>query len=160
MRTTITQRKKMKKLFEQGKAIQDIMSIMNVSYFQVYNVLSGRIKSKYGHRSDKGAKHKKFSLDKTFEEFNSAEDYLQYQLIETMRQLDKVTLAPHDRVRIVKDATTTLNKIKVYQLENYIRRPDAVLIARIMRRFNPELTDENIIHIYREESEKMERESK
>ena len=159
MRTTITTRKKILKAFQdEGKEIRQIMAELNLSYFQVYNVIRGRVKTTYASRSDKGGKRSFKFPTKTLEEFNSPEEFLQFQLFETMRQLQNTSLAAWQRVKVIKDATRIQRDIRSHQLENMLKRPDAVIIARIMRRFEPKLTDDQIIQIYKEELDKIQRE--
>jgi hypothetical protein len=62
-------------------------------------------------------------------------------------------LDPIDKVRLVKDIETVQSKITQRQLRGNIRRPDAEVISRIIRRFKPEATNTEIINIYKEEAE-------
>lgn len=158
MRTTITTRKKILDAFNAGNDIQKIMSDMNLSYFQVYNVVTRRVKTSYSRRSDKGSSRRIEFPSKTLEEFNSPEEYLRYQLYESLKQLNTKSIPTIERMRILRYSARIEKDIKSWQLENILKRPDAVIIARIMRRFQPSLTDDQIIQIYKEEIEKIARE--
>ena len=62
------------------------------------------------------------------------------------------------RVKLLKDITAMQKNLEARKMEMFIRKPEARLIIRIMKRLNPKLDEENIKKIYAEEYEKLQRE--
>lgn len=171
VRTTITQRKRILRLFNQGRSLRAIAGDEGITYDQAYSIVSGRVKTTFAPRTDKGTTRKHYSrkdstsMDaarrKAIGEGESVYEFFRHQLIVAMEKLEKKkNLDPGVHVKILKDISYIKRNIQMLELEKHINRPDAVLIARLMRRFQPALTDDDIIKIYREEYERMIAENK
>lgn len=163
-KTSIPERKKILKLFKSGMDVKEIMDEMNLSYFKVYNVVQGRVKTKYGYRKDKGISRKvtedeKLAEQVDLEDFNDVHDFLEHQIVLVARSMNKTRLSAEERLKMVKDLTAQQKNIQAMKLEKHLQNVDAALIARIMRRFNSTLTDDDVIRIFTEEKNKMTMES-
>ena len=154
-------RQKMLRLFGEGKKIPEIMTACNASYYQVYNAVSGRVKTKYSPRRDKGIpKGEKATNAIDMNQFDSVDGFMKHKLMEALKDLNERRYDAAELVKIIKDVAMIERQINDRELQRYLRRPDAVLIARIMRRLSPALTDDEIIVIFKEEHEKLITESK
>lgn len=162
-RTTIGMRRRILQLHRQGRSNKVIADTLSISYFQVYNVVGRRVKTNYSPRADKGTKRETYVRTKSVGEVTMKKltqcdniyDFLQAQLMQALGDLQKRKLNAADRVKVLKDVSYIQRNIKTLELEEYIQRPDALLIARIMRRFDHSLSDDDIIKVYREEYEKL-----
>jgi len=140
------------------------MELTGCTYFQCYNAVNGRSKIDYSPRADKGTKRDSGSeptkVPGKLEDFNSVEHFLKNQLMHCLQELQQKKIAVGERVRLLKDITQMQNKLQAQELESFIKRPEAVLIIRIMRRLKPKLTDEEMKRIYLEELENIKRDLK
>ncbi|MFZ4620966.1 MAG: helix-turn-helix domain-containing protein [Bacteroidota bacterium] len=163
-KTSMPQRKKILKLFKEGMDVKEIMDEMNLSYFKVYNVVQGRVKTKYGYRKDKGisrkvAEDEKLSEQVDLENFNDVHDFMEHQIVLVARSMNKTRLSAEERLKMIKDLSSMQKNLQAMKLEKHLQNVDAALIARIMRRFNSTLTDDDIIRIFTEEQQLMTKES-
>jgi hypothetical protein len=168
MHTTIGKRRRILKLWraseeaqargERGASIKEIAGQVGVSYYQAYNVVRGRVKVKYSPRSDYGRRRRQEEGRRSFdvESMDHLDDFLMHQLTMALEDLNvKSNIEPAERVKILKDIAGLEKARKDRELERYLKRPDAILIARIMRRFNSTLTDDDVIRIFKEESTRL-----
>lgn len=140
--------------------IKRVMDKTGCTYYQVYNAVSGRIKLDSSPRSDKGSMRKadsKILSSKKPEDFENLEDFLEHQLMVSAKDLAKRKYSPDIRIKLIKEMTRMRHLLVKQKIEGWIRRPEAVLIVRIMKRLNSKLTDEEIKKIYAEEYEKVQR---
>ena len=168
--TTIGKRKRIRWLhFQKGHTIRDCASMVGVSYFQAYNAVKGRVKTGYSSRADKGTKrgpinkgHKAEMAEairtKSISQSASVSEFFNLQYMKTLEEINNRKMGVAERAKLLKDLTYAYRNMKQLELEEYIKRPDAILIARIMRRFDQLLTDDDVIRIYREEFEKLQAE--
>lgn len=160
-RTSIPERRKILKYFkEEGLQIHDIMEKMNLSYFKVYNVVQGRVKTGYSNRKDKGisrngAEDEKLSEQVDLDSFNDVFDWMEHQIVLVARSMNKMKLGADERLKMIKDVAIQQKNIQALKLEKHLQNIDAVLIARIMRRFDANLSDDDIIKIFKEEQTKL-----
>lgn len=161
MKTSIPQRKKILKLFREEKmSIQDIMEEMNLSYFKVYNVVQGRVKTNYSPRADKGVSRsidedERMSEKVDLENFDDVYGFLEHQIVLVARSMNKTKLGADERLKMIKDLTAQQKNLQALKLESHLGNTDAVLIARLLRRQKPDLTDDDIIRMVREEQTKL-----
>jgi len=154
---TAGKRRKIYKLFHTGNMeIAKIAETENVTYWQVYRAVNGAVKLNGSPRSDKGKKRKgadgkpippKWSLD----DFADLDDFQIFILMDTLTDLASEKLSPQEKVDLVRNIETIQTKIQQRQLQSSVRRPDAELISRIIRRFKPNATNKEIVQIYTEE---------
>jgi hypothetical protein len=165
-KTNIGQRQKILKVYnqlpEKEKSVKKVMDITGLTYFQVFNVLNGRVKLDRSPRADKGASRKNVSegsilSNKKPDDFTSLEEFLEYQLTISARDLIKRKYLPDVRIKLLKEITMMKQKLESQKLEGWLRKPEAILIIRIMKRLNPKLEDSEIKKIYAEEYEKIQR---
>jgi hypothetical protein len=141
------------------------MEILNLSYFKVYNVVQGRVKTKYSYRKDKGMSRKVGEDEKLAEvvdldSFEDVSDFLEHQIVLVARSMNKTKLSAEERLNMIKDLTGQQKNLQAMRLDKHLKNIDAVLIARICRRFDKDLSDDDIIRIVREEQEKLVAEKK
>ncbi|KAB2967523.1 hypothetical protein [Zoogloea sp.] len=163
-RTSIPTRKKILKLFKDDWSIQEIMDEMSLSYFKVYNVIQGRVKTRYSYRKDKGISRKvredeKLAEQVDLESFSDVHDFMEHQIVLVARTMNKTKLGAEERLKMIKDLASMQKSLQALKLEKHLQNVDAVLVARIMRRFDQKLTDDDIIRIVKEEQIKLAKES-
>lgn len=134
------------------------------TYWQIYNTISPR-DAKSTKQIDEQGKltDKKIKADKTVTEmpdvdlsdFTSIEKFIEHQLTVVIAQLNDKKLTLEKRTWLIKTITEVNKKLKQQLLEGHLKNPDARLIIRLMRRLKPEISDEEIMTIFKEESEKM-----
>lgn len=162
-RTSIPERKKILRLNKEGFSIQEIMDEMNLSYFKVYNVVQGRVKTGYAYRKDKGISRKVRQDEKLAEQvdlanFADVHDFMEHQIVLVARSMNKTKLGAEERLKMIKDLSAMQKNLQSLRLEKHLQNIDAVLLTRIMRRFDPKLSDDDIIRIVREEQTKLAKE--
>lgn len=148
---------------EKDKSIKAVMDKTGCTYFQVYNAISARVKLNRSPRADKGVSRKNPlngapPTNAKPEEFETLEEFLEYQLTISARDLSKRKYLPDVRIRLLKEITMMKSKLDASKLVAWLRKPEAILIIRIMKRLNPKLEDGEIKKIYAEEYEKIQRE--
>ena len=134
------------------------------TYWQIYNTISPR-DAKSTKQIDAEGKivNKKINADKTVTEmpdvdlsdFASIEKFIEHQLTVIISQLNDKKLTLEKRTSLIKQITEINKKLKQQQLENHLKNANARLVIRIMRRLQADITDEQIMIIFKEESEKM-----
>jgi len=83
---------------------------------------------------------------------NSGEELFQKQYNLSLAWLEKDETMPAGERIMLLDKLAGINKtLQQISLQNHLKRTDAELIARIVRRYEPEASDEQIIKIYHEE---------
>jgi transposase len=162
-RTSIPERKKILRLHKEGFSIQEIMDEMNLSYFKIYNVVQGRVKTRYAYRKDKGISRKvrddeKLAEQVDLENFADVHDFMEHQIVLVARTMNKTKLGAEERLKMIKDLSSMQKNLQSLRLEKHLQNIDAVLLTRIMRRFDPKLSDDDIIRIVREEQTKLAKE--
>ncbi len=163
-KTSIPERKKILRLHKEGLNIQEIMDEMSLSYFKVYNVVQGRVKTGYAYRKDKGMSRKvqgdeKLSEQVDLESFSDVHDFMEHQIVLVARTMNKTKLGADERLKMIRELSALQKNLQALKLEKHLQSIDAVLVARIMRRFDPKLTDDDIIKIVKEEETKLAKES-
>jgi len=154
--TSSKRRKIYKQFYTKNCTIAQIAEEEGISYWQVYRVVNGEVKMNGSPRADKGRRRgkandivPKWSLD----DFIDLDDFQLFLLMDTLEELATETLSAQEKIRLVKDIEVIQTKIQQRQLQSAIKRPEAELIARIIRRFVPDATNADIIAIYQEELE-------
>lgn len=123
------------------------------TYWQIYNTISPR---------DAKAVPK-IKADRTITEmpdvdpsdFLSIEKFIEHQLTVVITQLNDRKITLEKRTDLIKKITEINKKLKAQQLEIHLKDANAKVIISVMRRLKPELTDEQILIIFKEESEKI-----
>lgn len=159
----IPQRKKAIKLFNEGRTINEIVTDTGLTWWQVYNAVSGRTKARHSPRKDKGQKRTPLGVPIDNKEnptdltaFTDPDDFLKFQTMRTLEKLNSSTLQPEDSVKALKDCSKILSDIHNREMQRHIKRGDAEIISRIIKRYVPDATDEDVIKIYSEELSRFE----
>ncbi len=172
MNTSIPLRKKIIAHYEehnQGTILDAVTDFQKkypeITYFKYYNVIKRRVNVKYKYRADKGKSRKYSDDDKTRYEvdlykFDDVEEFLEYQTGVISDEINKATLSIEDRLKYTKEVVTIRTRLQKLKLEKHIGRADAMLISRVMRRFNPNLSNDEIIRIVKEEEARLQAEDK
>ena len=71
-----------------------------------------------------------------------------------LEDLSTADLTPNDRIFLLEKLTKAMRTVQQTALTGHLRSQDALLIASIIRRFEPEATDEDIVFIINEERAK------
>lgn len=134
------------------------------SYWQIYNTISPR-DAKSTKQVDEEGKliNKKIKADKTvtgmpdidYSDFPSFERFIEHQITVVVSQLNEKNVTIEKRVRIIKELAKINKEIKMQLIEHHLKNPNARVVISLMRRLKPELTDEQILIIFKEESEKI-----
>lgn len=133
------------------------------TYFQIYNTINPRLASSTGVNPDGSLNKAKIKQDKTVTEmpdidladFTSIEKFIEHQLTVIVGQLNSKNIRLEKRITLTRWITKINYELKKQLLENHLKNANAKLIVRIMRRLKPELADEEILTVFKEESEKM-----
>ncbi len=155
---------KILKKYEEGLKPAEIYNFFDgkYSYWQVYNTIKPRdAKSAKQIDAEKNIIKDKIKADKTVTEmpvvdpsdFVSIEKFIEHQLTVIITQLNDKKLTLEKRSKLIKEITETNKKLKQQLIENHLKNANARLIIRIMRRLQPEISDEEIMTIFKEESE-------
>ena len=167
MNTSIPLRKKIIKHWESGEfknvieAVADFQKrFPDITYFKYYNVIKRRVKVKYKYRADKGKSRKISEDQKTKHEvdlyqFDDVEEFLEYQTGVISDEINSATLGIEDRLKYTMQVVTIRSWLQNLTLQKHIGRADAMLITCIMRRFDPNLSNVDIIRIVKEEQTKL-----
>jgi hypothetical protein len=92
-------------------------------------------------------------------ESDSADNILEKQYHHAAAQLESdMTIAVDQRIEMLGKMFFMRKTLQQVRLQNHIRRTDAGILAVIVRRYNPDATDEDIIAIYHEALEIWKRE--
>ena len=155
---TAGKRRKIYKLFYgKNKTITQIAEEEAVTYWQVYRIVNGEVKLDGSPRIDKGKKRGSAAKPKSahwnLDDFVDLDDFQLFLLMDTLEDLASYKLDPQEKINIVKSIETIQTKIQQRQLQNSVRRPEAEVIARIIRRFRPDATNQEVVRIYEEEFE-------
>lgn len=159
-RITPGKRRKIRKLFynpEDGvkRSINRIAEDENVTYFQAYRAISGELKLDDTPRSDKGQRRGEKGKEPRFrmEDFEDVDDFLFFTLMDALEQSATENMIALDKVKLVKDIEVIQNKIQQRQLINKMRRPDAEVIAIVIRKYEPAADYKRIVEIYKSAQE-------
>ena len=162
-RLTASKRQKIHSLFyKKSMAIPEIAEQENVTYWQVYRIVNGQTKLDGSPRSDKGRSRKNSNAgttepEWTIDDFKDMDDFQLFVLMSALEEASTTKMSPTEKVKLVKDVEIIQTKITQRQLKGNIRRPDVEVIARIIRRFKPKATNQEIVQIYKEELEMWQR---
>lgn len=130
-------------------SVADLADRKNITYNQARNIMR---KGKGGKLAAPSVMRKKDltkSLQKDFDEI------LNEQLKYAAAQLDVDTgMNAVDRVTMLHKLASTKKETQKMSIEAHLKTTDAVLIAAIIRRYEPDATDDRVIKIYYEELEK------
>lgn len=167
-RLTPAKKKKIYKLFHDKELnIPEIAELENVTYWQVYRIINGETKLDGSPRSDKGKSRSSVSesgeveiVKWSLEDFKDLDDFQLFLLMSALEDAATKNIDPLDKVKLVKDIEIIQTKIQQRQLKENIRRPDAEVIARIIRRFKPDASSKDVVQIYKEELELYQRDRK
>lgn len=163
LRATVGLRNRIRQLYAKYKDYQKVMDETGCTYWQAYNAVNFRVKLDRSPRADKGLsranpeKNKIVIPSKAPHEFKSLEDFLEYKLAFCANKLGKTSSDVTTEIKIIKEIASIKKDLDARRLESWIKRPEAILIIRIMKRLNPKLGEEEIQKIYREEYEKVQR---
>lgn len=134
------------------------------TYWQIYNTISPR-EAKSTNQVDKDGKiiKEKLKADKTITEmpdvdlsdFTSIDKFIEHQLTVILAQLNDKKVTLEKRTFLVKHITEINKKLKAQQLDMHLKNADAKLVIAIMRRLKSDLTDDEILKVFAEESEKL-----
>lgn len=83
------------------------------------------------------------------------DEFLQMQIGATIQQLMTEDLDGSKRVHLIKELTNIRDKMKRSDLESHIKNVDARIIAALIRRLKPNVTDDEIVKLWAEATEKV-----
>lgn len=158
-RIGITTRRKIFHLYNVEKiSVASIADTFKTPVSTIYNILEQRVKLKKTPRSDKGSK-KGLKLPKLpdteglMRDGEPVETLLEIQAAQTLVSLERAKLSIIEKAKVLETVARIQKQIHEQKIESHIKRPDAQVIARIIRRFVPQATDADVIKIFREEYE-------
>ena len=161
---TLGTKKRIWKLFYNDQlSIQKICTELGVTYWQVYRIINGQVKLNGKPRSDKGKSRTGESKEKprwTMDDFEDLDDFAIFTLMEALEQSAKDKTSAAEKVKLVRDVNDLQTKIMDRQLIGKVRRADAEVIARVIKRFKPDADYNYCVQVYTEEFEKYMREKK
>jgi predicted DNA-binding protein YlxM (UPF0122 family) len=159
-RLGIKTRREIFRLYNQEKiSVESIADTYKVPPGTIYNILQQRVKLDKSPRADKGSKKgiqlpKLPTTDKLIRDGEPIETLLEIQAANTLIAIEKAKLTIVEKAKILETVARIQKQIHEQKIENHLKRPDAQVIARIVRRFMPEASEADVIKIFREELEK------
>lgn len=147
-------KKRIKKLLDQDFKPAEVAEAIGCTINQVNAVKYGRVKMNNKSRSDKGLKRESMQLDNldiNISDNDSTDEILLKSLNAALVDLNSRTMKPDEKIIIIEKASRLHKNIEDRKLYKYMKRPDAELIIRVMRRLDPDLSVEEIKKIYLEE---------
>jgi len=145
-------------LYNTGLSVSEILNHYQgkFSYWQIYNTINPRQGYK---KPDANAEPDNTVVDQSappdLSEFASVESYLEHKLTSLFAEMDIRRMSIEKHLELTKKATDIYFKLKQQRLESYLKEGGAKIIVNVMRRLNPELSDDQILNIYQEEAEKL-----
>lgn len=89
-------------------------------------------------------------------DFNaSLNDIIKSQASVVVQQLYNEDLKSGERLKLLKQLAQIRKDIQKAEIESHMKHLDAQLLSNIIRRFQPEATDDEVIKIYREECDRL-----
>jgi replication initiation and membrane attachment protein DnaB len=133
-------------------SIRAIADKYQVSYEQARNAIK---RSKEGRLGKIQTRSKKIKTDKIKAANPEPDSLLEMQYHQAVAQLEADQDMPADQRIALLDKLFSARKIlQQVRLESHIKKTDAAIIAGIIRRYEPDASDERVITIYREELER------
>jgi predicted transcriptional regulator len=83
------------------------------------------------------------------------DEFLQMQIEATIHQLMTEDLDGKKRVFLIKELTTIRDRMKKSDLESHMKSLDARIVAALIRKIKPDVTDDEIVKLWSEASEKV-----
>ena len=83
------------------------------------------------------------------------DEFLQMQIGATIHQLMTEDLDGSKRVYLIKELTNIRDKMKKSDLESHMKSLDARIVAALIRKLKPDVTDDTIVKLWSEASEKV-----
>lgn len=127
--------------------IKEIARLFDVSYQQAYDAVK-----KFNDPSWwKSPKRRSVKKPLTIAAENTDDQLLSEEYTYALAQIssDK-TMQVHDRVKLLESLTFIRKTRQQLELQQHMKRVDADVVATIVRMFQPEATDEEVIKIYLE----------
>jgi hypothetical protein len=132
-------------------SIVEISLHYNVTYDQARRAI---MQDQAGELRRTKPRAKKADVEKIIE-VHDMDSLLEKQFHFALAQLERdATIAVDERVSLLDKLFSSRKILQQVRLESHIKRADSVIIAQIVRRFEPDASDERIIAIYKEELEK------
>ncbi len=151
---TYKQRRAIYKLHHQfGTSVTTLAKEYGVSQSVISQIINKRVALAPRSRADKGKKRKQEPLSEEIKPLmgtttESIEEILEYQALTMLQELDIKKVALPERAKILDTVARIQRQLHDQKIEKYIKRPDAEIIARIVRTFKPDATDDEIVVIF------------
>lgn len=140
------------KVANPGLTGQEIADHFQISKGQAYYAIKRYVNSAkmlIGNRSGK------VSNARLLEPYTDETEAIKKQIRIALGQIDSDdSMAIANRVELLHKITRIRQYLQMTDLQSHLKRADAAIIAAIIRRFVPDITDDDIIKIYHEELEK------
>lgn len=125
---------------------------------QKYNVTANQVRyaldqDKKGLLSKARARRTTKDVEKIKQE-KSPDVLLESQFHHALAQMEAKSFEPEERVMMLDKLFNMSKTLQATRLVGHLKRADAEIIGRIIRRYEPEADDQRIIQVYREELEK------
>lgn len=133
-------------------SITNISELFNVSYEQARRSIIDYKKGKYSRPGERGKckKAKDIMEESSPDEIFESQFHLSLALLESEASIGAI-----DRINALEKIAKIRKSNQSIELERHLKRADAGVVAAIVRRYEPEATNERIIVVYREEFEKL-----
>lgn len=157
-RVPIKLRKEWEELyFVKHIGVRSIADTYQYPPYTVYRVLEGRTKKDDDARSDKGKKKdgpaiELPDIENLTLDGESAETQIELYIQSLLRAIStNQKMKANQVIYYVKELTNTLKKLRSMQLDAMLKNVDAKVVARIIRRFEPDAGELRIIQIFEQE---------
>jgi len=126
-----------------------------VTKYDVANVRHGRVATTYKPRADKGTKKIRggtASVAESSKPVTSGKSVTELLSEGVLQALEKMRIQenidPATRLKSLNDAARVERHIKATEIDAYLKRDDAGVIAALVRIFEPEATDSDVVKYY------------
>jgi|GEM_PF-3266425 hypothetical protein len=139
------------------------------TYWQIFNLDNRRVaKSENVVNKDGSVEKKNLKAERTvtempdvdYSDFASIEKFVEHMVGVIASQINEKRVTLDKRVEILRKLTFINKTNKAQLMENHLKNPNARIVISLMRRMKPDISDEEIIRIYKEESERIKKDGK
>jgi hypothetical protein len=153
-------KKRILELYDKGMKPAEIQKYFGnkYTYWQIYNTINPReLNSCTDETTEDNTITEMPQTD--LSQFPGITNFIEHQITVLLAQLNLKNIGIERRTRLLKQITDISIKLKTQQIEQYLKEAKAKLILRMMRRLKSDITDEEILKIYKEEAEKLKNEN-
>ncbi|MEO9879690.1 MAG: DUF1804 family protein, partial [Lentilitoribacter sp.] len=134
----------------------DVAREFHVSYDQARNACIGRTTAKKGKDSAKRSHSRRPTANTVENEARSIFELYEHEYKATLLQMQKdKNLSVNERVKLLTTLADGKAKMQRVEIEHHLKRADANVVSRLVRLFQPDATDTDVVKYYKEAAEML-----